>query len=557
MDAKRSKSIAEALDWSDDDIDYSKVEQEKDNDGPSSEEILRKHRLIFHQSEPKSVYQSNQIASRPKLFYGDVKTEHHKQHKVMVDLPSYKPTHRGISHLPVQPMETKVMFATSFPTIAANIVMKLTIPFLTSVWNAYKTYIGDEALPVEDSLLAVHSFPQLFQHINSQFGQQLNLFKIEKLKELETDDYYEFASFIDAISPFLDESKIIAVQNPEHRVYISINTNQNQDQDQGPSSNLCRNDDDDEGEANNDKDPRPASASSKRSKSAKSKSSSRNSSGRRSSNDDTDEKKLINRSNQPCRYCCSFASCLCYGRLPDGLVRHIKLEAEKANREEVEFSDTLLHQLQIVYSRLVHEHRGKLRIKHIFPLMQELNLPYFASRLPKEIWDYYDSYYLDNMDSVLELVTYLTAEDEKEKDPLKHLYKYDLPDWLKNEFKPAEILLFQHQFSLIDVDGGGSIDPFELQQLLAAFGSPVTVEEAQAIVEKYDIDGSGTVDFVEFMILIYKIQRGTIDMAGNDLAQALMEAMAQIRIFEVIICFTYRIIIHIFSTILFETQTGN
>ena len=57
--------------------------------------------------------------------------------------------------------------------------------------------------------------------------------------------------------------------------------------------------------------------------------------------------------------------------------------------------------------------------------------------------------------------------------------------------------------------------------------------QAQAILDEYDIDGGGTIDFVEFMILIYRIQRGTVEMENNDLAQALMEAKSQLPIFEV------------------------
>lgn len=57
--------------------------------------------------------------------------------------------------------------------------------------------------------------------------------------------------------------------------------------------------------------------------------------------------------------------------------------------------------------------------------------------------------------------------------------------------------------------------------------------QAQAIVAEYDLDGGGTIDFTEFMILIYKIQRGTINLANNDLAQILMESKAKLKIFEV------------------------
>lgn len=56
------------------------------------------------------------------------------------------------------------------------------------------------------------------------------------------------------------------------------------------------------------------------------------------------------------------------------------------------------------------------------------------------------------------------------------------------------------------------------------------------ILDEYDIDGGGTIDFVEFMILIYRIQRGTVEMENNELAQALMEAKSQLPIFEVSVC---------------------
>ena len=34
--------------------------------------------------------------------------------------------------------------------------------------------------------------------------------------------------------------------------------------------------------------------------------------------------------------------------------------------------------------------------------------------------------------------------------------KYSLPQWLKEEFKLPEILLYEHHFSMIDLDGGGT-----------------------------------------------------------------------------------------------------
>jgi hypothetical protein len=43
---------------------------------------------------------------------------------------------------------------------------------------------------------------------------------------------------------------------------------------------------------------------------------------------------------------------------------------------------------------------------------------------------------------------------------------------------------------------------------------------------------NGSIDFIEFMMLMFKIQRGTIDLEENALAQSMIEAKAQIKIFE-------------------------
>lgn len=53
------------------------------------------------------------------------------------------------------------------------------------------------------------------------------------------------------------------------------------------------------------------------------------------------------------------------------------------------------------------------------------------------------------------------------------------------------------------------------------------------MLDEYDMDGSGTIDFMEFMVLIYKIQRGVIDLSTSDFGRLLAEAKSQLRIFEV------------------------
>lgn len=57
--------------------------------------------------------------------------------------------------------------------------------------------------------------------------------------------------------------------------------------------------------------------------------------------------------------------------------------------------------------------------------------------------------------------------------------------------------------------------------------------QAQSLIDDFDIDRSGTIDFSEFLTLMFKIKAGTIpNMAENKLVTALLESKNQIKIFE-------------------------
>jgi len=172
------------------------------------------------------------------------------------------------------------------------------------------------------------------------------------------------------------------------------------------------------------------------------------------------------------------------------------------------------HRLQIVYSTIKHNLNGKVRNKHIPEILTQLCIPYDKKRLPKAFWDNHGEFYINNMRQLSEFIETLRTDKDEKIDPLKELFRYELPQWLREEFKASEILLYEHHFSLIDVDNGGSIDASELQALIVAFGSKISIEDAQNMLNEYDMDGGGTIDFVEFMVLVYKIQRGKVLLVG-------------------------------------------
>ena len=63
-------------------------------------------------------------------------------------------------------------------------------------------------------------------------------------------------------------------------------------------------------------------------------------------------------------------------------------------------------------------------------------------------------------------------------------------------------LELQEAFDLFDKDGDGTISANELGSLFRCFGSRKTPEELDEILKKYDDDGSGEIEFEEFVAMM-------------------------------------------------------
>lgn len=202
--------------------------------------------------------------------------------------------------------------------------------------------------------------------------------------------------------------------------------------------------------------------------------------------------------------------------------------------EEDSLNSNMRFRLEVVYKRMLLELNGKIRVRHIGAILNEVGIPYDKQRLPQSFWNLRGDFMLASFEDLCSLVRQIRQADTQPPDALDHLFHYRIPHWLREEFKVSELLLYQHHFTLTDRDGGGSIDAAELQLLFSSLGSRISLEQAQILIEEYDLDGGGTVDFVEFLILVYKVQRGTLSLgADNGLARVLNAAKAQLKIFEV------------------------
>ena len=55
---------------------------------------------------------------------------------------------------------------------------------------------------------------------------------------------------------------------------------------------------------------------------------------------------------------------------------------------------------------------------------------------------------------------------------------------------------------MLDEDGSGDIGADEVFSMMKKLGNPITMEEAQAMIREADIDGSGSVSYVELVQMV-------------------------------------------------------
>ena len=185
--------------------------------------------------------------------------------------------------------------------------------------------------------------------------------------------------------------------------------------------------------------------------------------------------------------------------------------------------------IDVVYKRYVNIRKGNVRLKDLPLILSEANVSFDSSKICDKDWFLHGEMLLslEEFERLTEIIRTDVEEPENEDERL-----YRVPDWLKNEFTQQELDMFRNQFMIIDVDKGGAIDAEELQELTESLGNRLSYEEALELIADFDLDRSGTIDFGEFLTLMFKIKAGTIDAADNKLVTAILESKNQIKIFS-------------------------
>uniref|UniRef100_A0A3Q0SK64 Troponin C, skeletal muscle n=1 Tax=Amphilophus citrinellus TaxID=61819 RepID=A0A3Q0SK64_AMPCI len=110
-------------------------------------------------------------------------------------------------------------------------------------------------------------------------------------------------------------------------------------------------------------------------------------------------------------------------------------------------------------------------------------------------WHPHDSFYI---------TTFFSSSSFKPTDAQSDARSF-LTEEMIAEFKAA--------FDMFDTDGGGDISTKELGTVMRMLGQNPSREELDAIIEEVDEDGSGTIDFEEFLVMM--VQQLKEDQAGK------------------------------------------
>ncbi|GMH63933.1 hypothetical protein TL16_g03842 [Triparma laevis f. inornata] len=186
------------------------------------------------------------------------------------------------------------------------------------------------------------------------------------------------------------------------------------------------------------------------------------------------------------------------------------------------------HIMWSVFSRHDEDGSGELSVDEVRDILLEHNIVFDEEKL-KVTFDKYD---LDHshMLEFEEFCSLMDDLDAKSQIVQKRTDAYALPEHMQGWFEKNKLEDFKTQFGMFDDNGDGTVDAQELRAVLRALGTEMDHDKVVEIIQTIDNDGSGVIEFPEFVTLMRKIEKGEIDVGDSGLAQAVMGSKPAVKL---------------------------
>jgi Ca2+-binding EF-hand superfamily protein len=167
---------------------------------------------------------------------------------------------------------------------------------------------------------------------------------------------------------------------------------------------------------------------------------------------------------------------------------------------------------------LFEEHGDELSQEQLEKMVAEVDLDgtgsvdfcEYVGMLHKRLYDDDPNEVIDGADSE----EYESEEDDSDDET----YRVDLE--VEAYFTDQQLSDFKKQFKQIDDDKSGHLDEDEMKMLIDALGIPADRNKVHEMMEEIDVDGTGSIDFNEFVTMMHDMHRGKGSALGRMLQHA-------------------------------------
>ena len=217
----------------------------------------------------------------------------------------------------------------------------------------------------------------------------------------------------------------------------------------------------------------------------------------------------------PLPRCCKNAAC--------------KAHVERPNDEDDDDEEKKQHHIMwSVFARHDEDGSGELTITEVRLILEEHEIVFDEAKLQNT----FNKYDLDRSHALEfeEFCSLMVDLDASSQIVAKRSNSYALPDHMTRWFPQSKIDEFIVQFGMFDDNGDGTVDSRELRAVLTSLGIDATVDQVLDIVKTVDTDGSGVIEFPEFISLMRKIETGECEVGTSGFAQAIMSSKPAVRL---------------------------